>query len=154
MDPMFEKITTHAHANAKSLIFRLPFTCKSGPERAHQFSARLTAVSPHPLIHGEGSVTFWRMTVKRPYMAMGTRLKATVPKLTPACTHPTRRCAPLSCRTAMKKLRIVTGFRVRDRSRGRFSTPADFPLQDGCPYRGLRVRRECLGVVHRSRAIF
>jgi hypothetical protein len=36
----------------------------------------------------------------------------------------------------MKKLRIVTlGIRVGD-SRGRFATPADFPLQDCSPYRG------------------
>jgi hypothetical protein len=36
----------------------------------------------------------------------------------------------------MEKLRIVTkGFRAGDRSRGRFATPADFPLHDGTPYR-------------------
>ena len=38
-------------------------------------------------------------------------------------------------------------------SRGRFATPADFPRQDCSPYRGLHVRRESLGCVHRSRAI-
>ena len=37
------------------------------------------------------------------------------------------------------------GFRVGDRSRGRFATPAGFPLHDGTPYRGLHVRRESLG---------
>jgi hypothetical protein len=43
---------------------------------------------------------------------------------------------------------------VGDRSRGRFATPADLPLQDCSPYRGLHVRRERLGGVHRSRAVF
>jgi FAD synthase len=33
----------------------------------------------------------------------------------------------------------VTGFRVGNRSRGRFATPADFPLQDSTLYRGLHV---------------
>jgi hypothetical protein len=37
--------------------------------------------------------------------------------------------------------------------RGRFATPADFPLHDGTPHRGLRVRRWVLGFVHRSRPI-
>jgi hypothetical protein len=56
--------------------------------------------------------------------------------------------------TAMRKLRIVTlGFRVGDRSRGRYATPADFAIHDGTPYRGLRVRRWGLGFVHRSRTI-
>jgi hypothetical protein len=41
-----------------------------------------------------------------------------------------------------------------DRSRGCYATPADFPLHDGTPHRGLRVRRWGLGFVHRSRAIF
>ena len=31
----------------------------------------------------------------------------------------------------------------------RFATPAGFPLQDCNPYRGLHVRRESLGCVHR-----
>jgi hypothetical protein len=53
------------------------------------------------------------------------------------------------------KLRIVTmGFRVGDRSRGRYATPADFSRHGGTPYRGLRVRRWGLGFVHHSRAIF
>jgi hypothetical protein len=39
-------------------------------------------------------------------------------------------------------------------SRGRFVTPADFPLDDRSPCRGLHVRHEILGFVHRSRAIF
>jgi hypothetical protein len=38
-------------------------------------------------------------------------------------------------------------------SRGRFATSADSPLQCCSPYRGLHVRRECLGFVHRSRTI-
>jgi hypothetical protein len=34
-----------------------------------------------------------------------------------------------------KTLRIVTlGFRVKDHSRGRFATPADFPRHDFSPY--------------------
>ena len=40
-----------------------------------------------------------------------------------------------------------------DRSRGRFATPADSPLHDGTPCRGLHARRWGLGFVHRSRAI-
>ena len=52
---------------------------------------------------------------------------------------------------AMQKLRIVTkGFRVGDRSRGRYATPAEIPRHDGTPYRGLRVRRWGLGCVHHS----
>jgi hypothetical protein len=47
-----------------------------------------------------------------------------------------------------------SGCWVGDRSRGRFATPADFPLHDCSPYRGLHVRREWVGVVHRSRTIF
>jgi hypothetical protein len=45
------------------------------------------------------------------------------------------------------------GFRVGDRSRGRFATPADFPPHDGTPYLELNVRLGSLGFVHRSRAI-
>jgi hypothetical protein len=57
--------------------------------------------------------------------------------------------------TAMKILRIVTvGFHVGDRSRGRFATPADFPLHDCSPYSHVHARRERLGFVHRSRAVF
>ena len=33
-------------------------------------------------------------------------------------------------------------------------SPADFPLQYCSPYRGLHVRRESLGFVHRVRAMF
>jgi hypothetical protein len=39
-------------------------------------------------------------------------------------------------------------------SRGRFTTRADFPRHDCSPYRGLHVRRDFGGFVHRSRAIF
>jgi hypothetical protein len=53
----------------------------------------------------------------------------------------------------VKKLRIVT-LGARDRSRGRFATPADFPLHDCSPYRGLHVRRTSLGFVPRSRTVF
>jgi hypothetical protein len=60
----------------------------------------------------------------------------------------------LPCDTAKQKLRIVRGFGWEDRSRGRYATPADFPLHDGTPYRGQRVRRWGLGFVHRSRTIF
>ena len=57
--------------------------------------------------------------------------------------------------TAMEKVanRDERKFRVGDRSRDHFATPADFPLHDGSPYRGLRVRRWGLGFVHRSRTI-
>jgi hypothetical protein len=39
-------------------------------------------------------------------------------------------------------------------SRGRFATPADFPLHDCSSYRGLHARRESLELFHRSSAIF
>jgi hypothetical protein len=39
-------------------------------------------------------------------------------------------------------------------TRGRFATPADFPLHDCGPYRGLHVRRESLGFLPRSRGHF
>jgi hypothetical protein len=56
----------------------------------------------------------------------------------------------------MNKLLIVTlgisGGRVR--SRGVFATSADSPRHDGTLYRGLHVRRECLGFVHHSNIIF
>jgi hypothetical protein len=48
---------------------------------------------------------------------------------------------------------LRVGFRVGDRSRGRFATPAGFPRQDCSRYRGLHVRRERLGFVARSRTI-
>ena len=58
-------------------------------------------------------------------------------------------------RTATQKLRIVReGFRVGDRSRGRFATPADSPLHDCCPYSHVHVRRERVGFVPRSRTVF
>jgi energy-coupling factor transporter ATP-binding protein EcfA2 len=38
----------------------------------------------------------------------------------------------------------------RDRSRGRFATPADFPRHDCSPYSHVHVRRESVGCVHRS----
>jgi hypothetical protein len=41
----------------------------------------------------------------------------------------------------------------RDRSRGDYATPADSPLHDGTPYRGLHVRRWGLGFVRHSRTI-
>jgi hypothetical protein len=39
-------------------------------------------------------------------------------------------------------------------SRGRFAAPADFPLHNCSPNSHVHVRRESLGFVHRSRAIF
>ena len=55
---------------------------------------------------------------------------------------------PHSWCTAVKKLRIVTvGIRVEISSRGRFATPADFPLRDCSPY-------ESQGCVPRSRTLF
>jgi hypothetical protein len=50
--------------------------------------------------------------------------------------------------------RTWSGFRVGDRSRGRFATPADFPRQYCSTYRGLHVRHESLGFVPRSRTTF
>jgi hypothetical protein len=59
------------------------------------------------------------------------------------------------CPAAMQKLRIVTvGFRVGDRSRGRFAPPVDLPRHDCSSRRGLHARRECLGFVPHSRSIF
>jgi hypothetical protein len=43
---------------------------------------------------------------------------------------------------------------VGDRSRGRFAMYADFPRHDVSPYSHVHARRESLGFVHRSRAIF
>jgi hypothetical protein len=65
------------------------------------------------------------------------------------------RCRTPAC-TAMRKLRIValSGFRVGDRSRGRFATPADSPRHDCIPYSHAHVRRVSLGCVPRSRTIF
>jgi hypothetical protein len=66
------------------------------------------------------------------------------------------RCARAQqLQAAMKKVfanRNGVG-RVGDRSRGRFATPADSPLQDCSPYSHVHVRRGSLGFVHRSRAI-
>jgi hypothetical protein len=44
----------------------------------------------------------------------------------------------------MKKLRIGLDFGKMS-SRGRFATPADFPLRDCSPYLGQHVRRESVG---------
>jgi hypothetical protein len=43
---------------------------------------------------------------------------------------------------------------VGDRSRGRFATPADLPLQYCSPYSHVRLHRGSLGFVHRPRSIF
>jgi hypothetical protein len=58
--------------------------------------------------------------------------------------------------TSMQKLqnRRVRDFGWEMSSRGRFATPADSPLHDGAPYRGLHVRGWGLGFVHRSRTTF
>jgi hypothetical protein len=50
--------------------------------------------------------------------------------------------------------RTREGFRVGDRSRGRFATPADSPLHDCSPCSHVHVRRGSLGFVHRSRTNF
>jgi hypothetical protein len=49
--------------------------------------------------------------------------------------------------------RKTIGFRVGDRSRGRFATPADSARHGGTPYSHVHVHRESLRFVHRSRAI-
>jgi hypothetical protein len=51
---------------------------------------------------------------------------------------------------AVKRVHTGLGDRVGDRSRGRYATPAGFPLQVSTSYRGLRVRRWGLGFVHRQ----
>ena len=50
--------------------------------------------------------------------------------------------------------RYVSGFGWEMSSRCRFATPADFPLQHCSPYSHAHVRRERLGCVYRSRAVF
>jgi hypothetical protein len=56
-------------------------------------------------------------------------------------------------RARCQKMRIVTlGFGGGE-SHEAYATPADLPLHDGTPYRGLHVRRWGLGFVHRSRTI-
>jgi hypothetical protein len=52
------------------------------------------------------------------------------------------------------RIRNIWGFGRQDRSRGCFATPADFPLHECSPYSHVHARRESLGFVHRSRAIF
>jgi hypothetical protein len=49
--------------------------------------------------------------------------------------------------------RNVRDFGCEMSSRGRFATPADFPLRDCSPYSHVHVRRESLRFVHRSRTI-
>jgi hypothetical protein len=71
---------------------------------------------------------------------------------------PTKRCRIATNQVRVqrrKKSRIVTvGFRVGDRSRGRFATPADF-LRHGCsPYSHAHVRRDSLGVFTSSKGHF
>jgi hypothetical protein len=46
-----------------------------------------------------------------------------------------------------EKAIVMLGFRVGDRSRGRFATPADFPRRDCSPCEGLHARRECLDLL-------
>ena len=58
---------------------------------------------------------------------------------------------PAGCGPALRIGRL--GNRVGDHLT-RFATPDDSPLRDCSPYRGRRVRRESLGAVPRSRAIF
>ena len=56
--------------------------------------------------------------------------------------------------TAMQKLRIVAVGISGGRSLTRpFRDSADFPLDEFSPYSHVHVRRECLGFVHRSKAI-
>jgi hypothetical protein len=55
----------------------------------------------------------------------------------------------------MQKLRTeLVGFRVGDRSRGRFATPADSALEHCSPYSLVHARREGLGFVRTTRTIF
>jgi hypothetical protein len=89
-----------------------------------------------------------RRTVIATIRALG-RCAARLPKTATACI---RSLVALTNTGDDEVGRIVTeGFRVGDRSRGRYATPADFLLHDSTPYRELRVRRWDLGVVHRSR---
>ena len=63
---------------------------------------------------------------------------------------------PWACHTANAKVadRNVKDFGWEMRSGGRFATPADSPRHDCSPYSHVHARRESLGFVHRSRAIF
>jgi hypothetical protein len=63
-------------------------------------------------------------------------------------------CSPSTLRDE-KMCNRRKGFRAGDRSRGRFATPADLPLQGCSSYRELHVRRESLGGIRPSfKAIF
>jgi hypothetical protein len=67
-----------------------------------------------------------------------------------------KRCVPSGLQARHKKGRLGTGegFRGGDELWGRFATPADFPRHGCCPDSRAHVRRETLGFVHRSWAIF
>ena len=54
----------------------------------------------------------------------------------------------------MPKVANRTGFSGGDRSRGRFTTPADSIRQDKSRFSGLHVHRQRLGFVHRSMPFF
>jgi hypothetical protein len=84
-----------------------------------------------------------------PGVAMAMRIRSPYLSMAATCnTTPARAMAFTAAEparhTAMKMRIVTVGFRVGDRSRGLFTTPADFPRQDCTPYRGLHVRRECL----------
>jgi hypothetical protein len=63
------------------------------------------------------------------------------------------RCDPVACSDAKVANRNVRDFGW-EIARGRFATPADFPLHDYSPYSHVHVRRESLGFVHRSKGHF
>jgi hypothetical protein len=75
-------------------------------------------------------------------------------KAEPKAKAAKRKAEPEVCSDESVANRNVLGFRVGDRSRGRFATPADFPRHDCSPNRGLHVRRERLAFVHRPRTVF
>ena len=107
-----------------------------------------------------GSISWWGVLSKGELKVLRGKTIATQrvvqPRLAEASAEPCGLSAALvheaeahKWGTAMKKLRIVTGFRVGDRSRGRFAT-----LHDCSPYSHVHARREILGFVRCSRAIF
>jgi hypothetical protein len=66
------------------------------------------------------------------------------------CESRVRRCACHAHSPPYSDAKVAN----RDRPRGRFTTPADFPRHDCSPYSHAHVRRERVGVVHRSRDHF
>ena len=89
-----------------------------------------------------------RVVVTQPRRIAATSLAARVASLMP------ERIGQSVRGSVAKQLRIVMlGFGWEVGHGAVTLPPADFPLHDGTPYRGLRARRWRLGFVHNSRTI-